>query len=129
MPILTVIIFESKNELVTKLTGKAENYKLFMLDSIGLRLENYTLKQKQEVLLISLETSSGEEDVVVIFAGFSSSLMRETAFDPDIPVIAPDSKIISIDRLASPYNPDKPEYIDSQLTWSAMEDILQKANL
>ncbi len=100
-----------------------------MSESIGLRLEKYTLKQKQEVLLVNLETASGEPDQVMIFAGFSSSLMRETAFDPDVPVIAADSKIISIDRLVAPYNPDNPQYIATGLTWEAMQNILEKINL
>ncbi len=100
-----------------------------MSESIGLRLEQYTLKRRQEVLLVDLETASGESDMVMIYAGFSSSLMRATDFDPDVPVIATDSKIISIDRLASPYNPNEPQYIESGLTIEAMEKILQQMNI
>ncbi|MDJ0592100.1 MAG: hypothetical protein QNJ72_19270 [Pleurocapsa sp. MO_226.B13] len=100
-----------------------------MSESIGLRLEQYTLKRRQEVLLVDLETASGESDLVMIYAGFSSSLMRATDFDPDVPVIANDSKIVSIDRLASPYNPNEPQYIESGLTIEAMEKILQQMNI
>ncbi len=100
-----------------------------MSESIGLRLEQYTLKRRQEVLLVDLETASGESDMVMIYAGFSSSLMRATDFDPDVPVIATDSKIISIDRLASPYNPNEPKYIESGLTIEAMDKILQEMNI
>ena len=100
-----------------------------MSESIGLRLEQYTLKRRQEVLLVDLETASGESDLVMIYAGFSSSLMRATDFDPDVPVIANDSKIVSIDRLASPYNPNEPQYIESGLTIEAMEKILQEMNI
>ncbi len=100
-----------------------------MSESIGLRLEQYTLKRRQEVLLVDLETASGESDMVMIYAGFSSSLMRATDFDPDVPVIANDSKIVSIDRLASPYNPNEPQYIESGLTIEAMEKILQQMNI
>ena len=100
-----------------------------MSESIGLRLEQYTLKRRQEVLLVDLETASGESDLVMIYAGFSSSLMRATDFDPDVPVIATDSKIISIDRLASPYNPNEPQYIESGLTIEAMDKILQEMNI
>ena len=102
---------------------------LLMPEPISLRLEQYTLKRKREVLVVNLETATGEPDMVMIYGGFSSSLMTATAFDPDIPVIAPDSKIISIDRLASPYNPDNPEYIEPGLTLEAMEKILTEMNL
>lgn len=100
-----------------------------MSESIGFRLEQYTLKQRQEVLIVNLETAGGEPDSVMIFAGFSSSLMRATDFDPDIPIIASDSNIISIDRLVSPYDPSNPQYIESGLTIEAMENILQELNL
>ncbi|NJL51820.1 MAG: hypothetical protein HC930_05590, partial [Hydrococcus sp. SU_1_0] len=77
-----------------------------MSESIGLRLERYTLKRRQEVLMVHLETATGESDTVMIFAGFSSSLVMPTAFDPDILIIPDDSSINSIDRLVSPYNPN-----------------------
>lgn len=100
-----------------------------MPESIGLRLEKYTLKRKQEVLMVHLETASGEPDLVTIYSGFSSSLMRATAFDPDVPVIAADSQITSIDRLVSPYDPDNPQYLESGISLAAMEKILQEMNL
>lgn len=100
-----------------------------MSQPIGLRLEQYTLKRRQEVLIVDLETASGEPDSVMIFAGFSSSLMRATDFDPDVPVIAADSTITSIARLASPYDPSNPQYIESGLTLEAMESILQELNI
>jgi hypothetical protein len=100
-----------------------------MYESINLRLEQYTLKRRQEVLIVNLKTASGESDRVMIFAGFSSSLMRATDFDPDVPIIAADSTIISIDRLTSPYDPNNPEYIESGLTIEAMENILQKLDI
>ena len=97
--------------------------------SIGLRLEQYTLKRRHEVLIVNLVTAQGEADSVMIYAGFSSSLMRATDFDPDIPIIAADSEIVAIDRLHSPYNPDAPNYIESGLSLSAMEDILQTMDI
>ena len=99
-----------------------------MSQPIGLRLEKYTGKRK-EVLMVHLEMASGEPDTVAIYAGFSSSLMRATAFDPDVPVIAADAQIISVDRLKSPYNPSNPQYIESGLTLEAMENILREMNL
>ncbi|MEO1670998.1 MAG: hypothetical protein AAFR77_09470 [Cyanobacteria bacterium J06631_2] len=100
-----------------------------MSDSIGLRLEQYTLQNRQEVLMVHLETAAGESDTVMIYAGFSSSLVMPTAFDPDVPVIAADSNIVSIDRLKSPYNPDNPQYLESGLSLPAMMGLLETMNL
>jgi hypothetical protein len=92
---------------------------------ISTRLEQYTLKKRPpEVLLVSIEVN-GEADQIAIFKGFSSSLMRPTAFDPDVPVLPNDAKIISLDRLTAPYNPQSPQYIQQGLTWSEMEALLQ----
>ncbi|HEY9659673.1 MAG TPA: hypothetical protein V6C65_14535, partial [Allocoleopsis sp.] len=66
-----------------------------MSRSIGFRLEQYTIKRPQEVLLVTAEID-GELDQIAIFKGFSSSLVRSTAFDPDVPVLPPDAKIVSI---------------------------------
>ncbi|WP_416336944.1 hypothetical protein [Crocosphaera sp. UHCC 0190] len=87
------------------------------------QLEQYTLKHPQEVLLITLEID-GEGDQLLIFKGFSSSLMRPTDFDPDVPMLSDDAIIISIDRLMSPYNPNNPNYIQQGLTWEQMQMIL-----
>jgi hypothetical protein len=64
------------------------------------------------------------EDQIAIFKGYSSSLMNPTASDPDVPVLPDRGKIISIDRLASPYNPAAPRYIEKDLTWEKMEVLL-----
>ena len=93
------------------------------MNPIGKRLEQYTTKRPQEVLLVTVEIAD-EQDKVAIFKGFSSSLMRSTAFDPDIPVIPDEAKIVSIDRIASPYNPESPRYIQRGISWEAMESIL-----
>ena len=100
-----------------------------MSESIGVRLEQYTLKRRNEVLIVNLETADGESDSVMIFAGFSSSLTRATEYDPDILIIAANSTIISIDRLVAPYNPSDPQYIESGLTIEMMEKILQELDL
>jgi hypothetical protein len=72
---------------------------------------------------------SDEQDKVAIFKGFSSSLMLPTAFDPEIPVIPDEAKIISIDRIASPYNPEAPRYIERQISWEAMQAILAEVGV
>ncbi|MUG93156.1 hypothetical protein F7734_12230 [Scytonema sp. UIC 10036] len=94
-----------------------------MMNSIGKKLEQYTTKCPQEVLLVTVEIA-GEQDQIAIFKGFSSSLMRPTAFDPDIPVIPDDAKIIKIDRVASPYNPEAPRYIQQDISWEKMKRMM-----
>lgn len=94
----------------------------------GQRLEAYTLQHPQEVLLVEASLA-GEEDCVAIFRGFSSSLMRPTAFDPDIPVLPAEAEITAIHRLQGPYHPDHPHYLERDLTWAEMGDRLQALGL
>jgi hypothetical protein len=94
-----------------------------MNNSIGKRLEQYTTKRPQEVLLVTLEIAD-QQDQVAIFKGFSSSLMRPTAFDPDVQVVPDEAIIVSIDRIHSPYNPEAPNYIQKGLSAEAMENLL-----
>ncbi|MBD2302127.1 hypothetical protein H6G80_25640 [Nostoc sp. FACHB-87] len=94
-----------------------------MNNSIGKRLEQYTSKRPQEVLLITVEIGD-EQDKIAVFKGFSSSLMRPTAFDPDVPVLLDEATILSIDRIASPYNPEAPRYIEKGISWEAMQALL-----
>lgn len=86
------------------------------------QLEQYTIKHPQEVLLITVSIEE-EIDQLMIFKGFSSSLMRPTEFDPDIPMLSDEAKIISIDRIQSPYNPNEPNYIEKGLTWEQMKNL------
>ncbi|MDP8965752.1 MAG: hypothetical protein M3O33_17555 [Cyanobacteriota bacterium] len=99
-----------------------------MTDSIGRRLEKYTIKRPQEVLIVTAQIA-GEEDQITVFKGFSSSLMRPTSFDPDVPVLPPEAKIITVDRVASPYNPDAPRYLQQGLTWETMQQLLLDAGV
>ena len=99
-----------------------------MTDSIGRRLEKYTIKRPQEVLIVTAEIA-GEEDQIAIFKGFSSSLMRPTSYDADIPVLPPEARIVTIDRVASPYNPDAPRYIQQGLVWETMQQLLSEVGV
>ncbi|BAZ80820.1 hypothetical protein PN497_15185 [Sphaerospermopsis kisseleviana CS-549] len=94
-----------------------------MNNSIGKRLEQYTVKRPQEVLLVTINIAD-EQDKIAVFKGFSSSLMRPTAFDPDVPILPDDAIIVAIDRIASPYNPESPRYIQQGISWEAMEALL-----
>ncbi len=99
-----------------------------MTISMGARLEEYTMKCPKEVLLVSIEVQ-GEPDQVAIFKGFSSSLMCPTAFDPDIPMIPDGARIVSIDRLEGPYNPNSPRYIEQGLTLASFEKLLTQVGV
>jgi hypothetical protein len=96
--------------------------------STGQRLEQYTLKCPQEVLLVTAKIE-GQLDEIAIFKGFSSSLMSPTAFDPDVPILPEDVKILSIDRLQSPYNPNDPRYIEKGISWEDFQQVLTSLGL
>lgn len=96
--------------------------------SILSRLEQYTSKRRQEVLLVTAEVD-GQPDQVAIFKGFSSSLMRSTAFDPDVPVLPDTAKIVSIDRLIGPYNPANPQFLQQGLSWETMQSLLAELGI
>lgn len=94
-----------------------------MNSSISKRLEQYTIKRPQEVLIVTINIAN-DEDKIAVFKGFSSSLMRQTDFDPDVPVLPDDAKIVAVDRIASPYNPESPRYIQQGISREAMEALL-----
>jgi len=99
-----------------------------MADSLGRRLEQYTLKRPNEVLLVAIETD-GQTDEVAIFKGFSSSLMNPTAFDPDVPVVDDQASVLSVDRLESPYNPNDPHYIQTGISWGEFQALLSSVGV
>ncbi len=114
------------------------------------RLEQYSLRCPQEVLLVQVELPGpgvglagagsggvgsggggvGEmEDEVLVFKGFSSSLVNPTAFDPDVPVLPEGARIVAIARLRGPYNPQAPEYLEQGVTWETFEQVLRGMGL
>jgi hypothetical protein len=99
-----------------------------MNNSVGKRLEQYTQARSHEVLVVTVEIA-GEPDEIAIFKGFSSSLMRPTAFDPDVPVLPDQARILTIDRVASPYNPQSPRYIQQGLTWETIQPLLSEVGV
>lgn len=96
--------------------------------SPGRQLERYTLKCPDEVLIVSIEIN-GQPDEIAIFKGFSSSLMNPTASDPDVPVVPDRAKILSVDRLQSPYNPNDPRYIQKGMAWGEFKALLSSMGL
>ncbi|OBQ12293.1 MAG: hypothetical protein AN482_06805 [Anabaena sp. LE011-02] len=99
-----------------------------MNNSVGKRLEQYTVKKSQEVLIVTVKID-GEPDQIAVFKGFSSSSMRPTAYDPDVPVLPDTATIIAIDRIASPYNPDSPRYLQQDISWGDMQVLLSKMGI
>lgn len=99
-----------------------------MNTSVGKCLEQYTAKRSSEVLLVTVEIA-GDLDQIAIFKGVSSSLMRPTAFDPEVPVLPEQAKILNIDRVASPYSPQSPRYIQQGLTWESFQPLLLEAGI
>lgn len=89
----------------------------------GQQIETYSNQHPQEVLLVKLQID-GELDEVMVFKGFSSSLMRATAFDPDVPVISDRAEILSIDRLTAPYKPNQPNYLQQGIKWEEFQNYL-----
>jgi hypothetical protein len=96
--------------------------------SLVARLENYTIKHPQEVLIVHAQVA-GEADEILIFRGFSSSLMRPTAFDLEVPVLPPNAEIQRIDRLQGPYQPQSPQYLERGLSLPDFIDRLNAAGL
>ena len=94
-----------------------------MFNEKGKRLEAYTIKCPGEVLVVTAKIAAKEE-CIIIFKGFSSSLMYTTAFDPDVPLLPEEAEIIAIDRVHSPYNPEAIRYIQQGLDWQEMEGLL-----
>ncbi|MDB9526794.1 hypothetical protein PN498_12410 [Oscillatoria sp. CS-180] len=92
------------------------------------RLEQYTFRVPQEVLLVTARVDD-DEDYVVVFRGFSSSLVNPTAPDPEIPVLPAEAVIESIDRLQGPYTPDNPQYLEQNIDWEAFSDRLAQMGL
>lgn len=92
------------------------------------RLEQYTLKHPNDVLMIDAEIE-GEPDCVMVFRGFSSSLMRSTAFDPDVPVLPDTAIALRADRLRAPYQPDNPQYIERDLDRDRLIELCDRAGV
>lgn len=92
------------------------------------RLEHYTERFPHEVLLVSAQMD-GEADFVVVFRGFSSSLVKPTAADPAVPVLTAAAVIETIDRLQGPYQPNNPQYLERDIPWGVFSDRLQALGL
>ncbi|APB32727.1 hypothetical protein GlitD10_0416 [Gloeomargarita lithophora Alchichica-D10] len=90
------------------------------------RLENYSRSRPREVLRLTVRDSEGEGEILV-YKGFTSSLSRATAFDPDVPVLEPDTEILWVDRIQAPYQPQSIQYLEQHLSWVEFSQRLEQA--
>ncbi len=81
------------------------------------QLENYTVDRPDEVLLVTA-TIEGGADEIVVFRGYSSSTIRPTAVDLNVPVLPKDGQIVSVSRLKAPYDPQSPNVIEADIPWA-----------
>lgn len=95
---------------------------------VSQRLEQYSLRCPNEVLMVEAVVE-GEPDQVMVFKGFSSSLMRATNYDPDVAVLPVGAEIVAVDRLKGPYQPNNPEYIAQGVSWTEFEALLKSLGL
>lgn len=72
---------------------------------------------------------NGEDDCVIVFRGFSSSLVQPTAADPEIPVLPQDAVIETVDRLQGPYTPNDPQFLERDILWREFSDRLTELGL
>ncbi|KAK9115117.1 hypothetical protein Syun_021914 [Stephania yunnanensis] len=87
-------------------------------------LESYTEYKMNEALLVRAMVDNQEEQVL-IFKGFSSSLSYGTSPDPSRSVLPARAVITSIDRVKGPFDPSNIEYIEKGLTLDAFKNRLQ----
>lgn len=98
------------------------------MECLGLRLEQYSLRHPLEVLVVHSQLE-GQLDEILVFRGFSSSLIQATDADPDVPVLDPEAQVIGIDRCQAPYNALVPKYLERGITADMFADRLQAQGL
>lgn len=84
-------------------------------------LEDYSRRHPEEVLLVQAMVGQDWE-IVLIFKGVSASLVHSTAADADEPVLPMEAVITTVDRLASPYNPNAPVYLERNIPWPEFQE-------
>ncbi len=94
-------------------------------DSKSDRLEAYSRRHPQEVLIVKLELE-GEPDEVLFYKGIASSLMRPTAVAIDVPVMPQNATILEIDRFKGPFNPSDPQPIQLGMSWAEFQALWEQ---
>ncbi|CAI5534089.1 unnamed protein product [Closterium sp. Naga37s-1] len=88
-----------------------------------------SLRQLPGEVVVLSAVVDGEEDEVVVFRGFSSSLVLPTPSDPSDPVLPASAAISSVDRVRDPFNPAHMEYIQQGMRWEEFEQLLEGMHL
>ncbi|MDX1977879.1 MAG: hypothetical protein SFT94_09405 [Pseudanabaenaceae cyanobacterium bins.68] len=86
--------------------------------------EKYSQLHPDQVLIVEAMID-GETDQIMVFKGFSSSLVKPTAYDPDLGVLPDQAEILAISCLQAPYNPSQPIYLAQNLSWAAFLRLAQ----
>jgi hypothetical protein len=98
------------------------------MEALGYRLEQYSLRHPREVLVVHSQWE-GQLDEILVFRGFSSSLIQSTDADPDVPVLDPEAHVIGIDRCQAPYSALVPKYLERGITAAMFADRLEALGL
>ncbi|XP_021728406.1 uncharacterized protein LOC110695487 [Chenopodium quinoa] len=83
-------------------------------------LEMYSQSARGEALLVTAMVDDQQVEVL-IFKGFSSCLSYGTSPDPSKSVLPKRARIMLIDRIKGPFNPNNIEYIEKGLTWETFK--------
>ncbi|MEN9222492.1 MAG: hypothetical protein Q6M04_08650 [Thermostichus sp. BF3_bins_97] len=94
----------------------------------SLALERYSQAHPEEVLQVQLEGEEGS-DLVLIYRGFSSSLMRATPSNPDEAVIAPTARFVRLERLTAPYHPSQSKTLATYGQWSELKAWFEQVGI
>lgn len=87
-------------------------------------LEAYSESAWSKALLVRATVDS-EEELVLIFRGFSSCLSSRTATDPSKSVLPQNAVIKYIDVVKGPFDPSNIEYLEKNLAWESFKTRLQ----
>ncbi|MGQ9837267.1 MAG: DUF7734 family protein [Cyanobacteriota bacterium] len=93
-----------------------------------LALERYSQEHPKEVLRVQLEVA-GEVDLVLIYRGISSSLMRSTPANADEAVVPATAQFRQLERLTAPYHPSQSQVLAAYSQWSELKTWLKQEGI
>ncbi|NJL97678.1 MAG: hypothetical protein HC924_02010 [Synechococcaceae cyanobacterium SM2_3_2] len=91
-------------------------------------LERYSQRIPSEALRVQIRMD-GEDDCVLIYKGFSSSLMRATPASADESVIPLAATLIGLERLRAPLDPLNPEVLATYQDPEAVRALLREQGM
>ncbi len=87
-------------------------------------LERYSQRIPSEALRVQVQVA-GDDDCVLIYKGFSSSLMRSTPASADEAVIPSTATLIELERLQAPLDPVSPKVLATYRDPEAVRALLR----